>query len=252
MIVRDADRVHAACVLVARVVAGVSESIAELRGWTVDVVNAGHRPTAGRDVIRITGVEPGRALAIRHVIVDDAKGVRAARDEVADRLTDERTVRRTTARVVLRALAVGGAAIFARAVTAATVVGIARVAGQALAVAAMVLRDTARICGAGKAAAERQALEHPQSVGSTALAGMTVVVVYAVGHRRLLARRQHWIPLVSVLTFAGRATRYNVRLAFLIGAAHYLAAGIHAVADTAVQSKAEEARMAIGVTFASR
>lgn len=183
MIVRDAHRVHAARVLVACIVAGVREPVAELRGRAVDVVDARHGAAAGHNVVRIAGVEPGRALAVCHVIVDHAERVRAARDEVADRLADERTIRRRAATcLVLRALAVGGAAILARAVAAATVIRIASVAGQALAMATMILRDAARVRGAGEAAAEGQALEHTQGVWSATLARTTVVVIDAVRH----------------------------------------------------------------------
>lgn len=48
VIIRDADRVHAAGILVAGVVAGVRESIAELRWRAVDVIDAGYRTAPGR------------------------------------------------------------------------------------------------------------------------------------------------------------------------------------------------------------
>lgn len=101
VIVRDADGVHAARVLVAGVVAGVREPVAELGRRAVDVVDAGHRAAAGRRVVRVAGVEPGRALAVRHVVVDDAESVGAAGDEVADRLAGERPVRGAATRLVL-------------------------------------------------------------------------------------------------------------------------------------------------------
>lgn len=48
VIISDADSVHAARILVANTVAGVREPIAELRRWTVDVVDARHRTASGR------------------------------------------------------------------------------------------------------------------------------------------------------------------------------------------------------------
>lgn len=47
MIVCDANGIHPASVLVAGVVTGVREPVAELRRWTVDVVDAGNRATPG-------------------------------------------------------------------------------------------------------------------------------------------------------------------------------------------------------------
>jgi hypothetical protein len=80
---------------------------------------------------------------------------------------------------------------------------------------------------------------------------MAVVVAYAVGHRWLLAGRQHRIPFVAILALASRAPRHDVRLAFLIGTAHHLAAGIHALVHTAVQDDAEGSRLAVRVVRAS-
>lgn len=185
------------------------------------------------------------------MVVDDAESVGPAGDEVADRLAGEqRAVRGAAARLVLRALAVRGATILARALTAATVVRIADVTGQALAAATMALRHAARVRGAGEAAAERQALEHAEGVRSAALAGVAVDVADAVGHGRFLAGRLHRVPLVAVLALAGRAARY-VDLALLIGAAHHFAAGVHAVARTAVQLEAEGAGWAVLVVGAA-
>lgn len=84
VIVGDTDGVYAARVLVTGIVTGVREPVAELRQRAVDVVDTRHRSTAGRRIVGVAGVEPGRALAVRHVVVDDAEGVRAARDKVAD------------------------------------------------------------------------------------------------------------------------------------------------------------------------
>lgn len=245
VIVRDADCVHAAGVLVAGVVAGVCQSVAELRRRTVDVVYAGHGAATGRRVVRIAGVQTGRALAVRHVIVNDAERVRAARYEVADQLTGERTVGSAATRLILRALAVRGAAILARTVTATAVVRIARVTRQTVATAIVILRHAARICRTSEAAAERHALEHAERVRPATLARATVVVAYAVGHRGFLAGRQYRIPLVSVLTLASGVTGYDIGLALLISAAHNFAAWIHAVAHAAVQDDAEGTRLAV-------
>jgi len=80
---------------------------------------------------------------------------------------------------------------------------------------------------------------------------VTVVVAYAVGYRWLLARRQHRIPLVAILALASRASRYDIRLAFLISTAYHFAAGIHALVHIAVQDDAEGSRLAVRVARAS-
>jgi len=48
MIFCYADRVYTTCILVAGVITSVRKSVAELRRWTVNVVNAGHRATSRR------------------------------------------------------------------------------------------------------------------------------------------------------------------------------------------------------------
>lgn len=128
VVVRNADRVHAARVFVAGVIAGVCESVTELRWRTVDVVDAGNRTTPGCRVIRITGVLPRWTFAVRHVIVDNAERVGTAGDEVANQLASEGTVWSAATRLILRALAVRGATILAWTVTAPTIVWIAGVA----------------------------------------------------------------------------------------------------------------------------
>jgi len=92
VVIRDADRVHTARVFVAGVIAGVCESIAELRRRAVDVVDAGHRMTPGCRVVRIAGILPRWTFTIRYVIVDDTERVGTTSDEVADQLTSEWTV----------------------------------------------------------------------------------------------------------------------------------------------------------------
>jgi len=251
VVVRDADRVYAARILVAGIIAGVREPVAELSWRAVDVVDARYCSTSGGRVVRIARVESGRALAVGHVVVDDAESVRAAGDEVADQLAGERTVRGAATRLILLALAVGGAAILARTVTTATVVRIASVAWQAVATALMILGHAARVRGAGEAAAERHALEHSQRVRPAALARVALAVAYTVGHRWLLARRQHRVPFVAILALASRAPRHDVRLAFLISTAHHLAARIHALVHAAVQDDAEGSRLAVRVARAS-
>lgn len=127
VIVRNANRIHAARVLVAGVVAGVRESVAELGRWTIDVVDAGHWTTPGRRIIRIAGVLSGRTFAIRHVIINDAERIGTTGDEVADQLASKRAIRGTATRLIFRALAIGRATILARTVTAPTVIRIASV-----------------------------------------------------------------------------------------------------------------------------
>lgn len=239
VIVRNANRVHATRILVTGVVAGVRESVAELGRWTIDVIDAGHCAAPGRRIVRIAGILPRWTFAVRHVVVDDTKCVGTACDKVADQLASKRTIRGTATRLIFRALAVGGATVLARTVATPTIIRIAGVTRQTLAVTVMVLRHAAGIRGAGETVAKRHALQHAECIRSAALARVAVVVAYTVGHRWLLAGRQYRIPLVAVLTFASGVTRYDVGFALLIGAAHYFAARIYAVAHAAVQSDAE-------------
>lgn len=168
------------------------------------------------------------------MIIDDAECVRAAGDEVADQLTDERTIRSAATRLILRTLAVGGATVLARTLTAPAIVRITGITRQTLATAVMILRHAAGIRGAGETIAKQHALEDAERVRLAGLARMTIVVAYTIGHRWFLARRQYRVPLVAILTLTGGMTWYNVRLAFLIGAAYHFATGIHTVAHTAV------------------
>jgi hypothetical protein len=251
MIVSDANSVYATSILVAGVVTDVSEPVAELRRWTIDVIDARYCTTARRYVVGITDVEPGWALAVCHMIVDDAESVGAARDEVADRLTGKQAVRGAATRLVLRAFAVRGATIFAQTVTAATVIWIAGIAGEAFTTATVVFRDTARVHSTSEAAAERKAFEHTKSVRSTTLTGVAVVVADTVRYGWFLARRLHRVPLVAVLTFAGRVARYSVGLALLIGATYHFAAGVYAIVYTAFQFDTERAMLTLRVARAA-
>lgn len=98
----------------------------------------------------------------------------------------------------------------------------------------MVLRHAAGIHGAGETIAKRHALQHAKRVRSTTLARVAVVVAYAVGHRWLLAGREHRIPLVAVLALASGVTGYDVGFALLISTAYHFTARIYAVTHTAV------------------
>lgn len=239
VIVRNADRVHAARVLIAGVVTGVRESVAELTRRAVDVVDAGHRAASGCRVVRIAGVLPGRTFAVRHVVIDNAECVGTARDKIADQLASEKTIRGTATRLIFRAFAVSGATVLTWTMTASTIIRIADVTRQTVATAVMIFRHATRIRGAGETVAERHALEHAERVRFAALARVTVVVAYTVGYRRFFAGRQYRIPLVAILTFASGVAGYDIGFALLISAAYYLAAGVYAVAHTAVQSNAE-------------
>lgn len=154
VIVRNANRVHPTRVLVAGVVTGVRESIAKLSRRTINVVDAGYCATPGRRVVRIAGVLTRWTFTVRHVIVDDAKCVGAACNKVADQLASKRTIRGTATRLILRALAVGGATVLARTVATPTIIRIAGVTRQTLAMTVMVLRHATRIHGTGETVAK--------------------------------------------------------------------------------------------------
>lgn len=168
------------------------------------------------------------------MIIDNAECVWTARDKIADQLTGEWTVWSAATRLIFWTLTVGSATVLAWTLTASAIVRITGVARQTIATAAMVFRHAARIRGAGETVAERHTFEYAKRVRPASLTRMAIVVAYAIGHRRLLARRQYRIPLVAVLTLTGGMTGYNVRLAFLISAAHHFAAGIYAIAYTTV------------------
>lgn len=182
VVIRDANGIHSACILVAGVVAGVREPVAELGRWAVDVVDAGHRATTGCRVVRVASVRSRRTLAVGHVIIDDAERVRAAGDKIADQLTGERTIRSAATRLILWTLAVGGATVLARALTTSAIVRITCVAWQTIATAMMILGHAARIHGAGETIAKRHALKHAERVRPASLARMTVIVTNAIGY----------------------------------------------------------------------
>lgn len=129
VIVSNADRVHPASVFVASVVASVRQSVAELGRRAIDVVDTGNRSTSLDPVVRISHVQARWAFAIGNVIVDHAQSVRAAGNEIADRLTSQQTFVGAPAGLVLGTLAVGRALILPRCLTALSVVRIAHEAG---------------------------------------------------------------------------------------------------------------------------
>lgn len=103
------------------------------------------------------------------MIIDNTERIWPARDEVADQLAGKRTFRSTATRLILRAFAVGGATILARAVTAPAIVRITRITRQALATALMILRYTTRIRSASETTAQREALQNTKRVRSATL-----------------------------------------------------------------------------------
>lgn len=116
----------------------------------------------------------------------------------------------------------------------------------------MSLGHALRIDSAGEAATDGRAFEHTERVRSAGFGGVTVVVGNTVGNRRLLAGRQYWVPLVSVLAFASRVTRDYIRFALLMSSADHFAARIHALASAAVEDKAEGALAAVRVASTAR
>lgn len=127
VVVCNTNRVHAARILVAGVVTDVRESVAKLVQRTIDVVDAGHRTASRRRVVRIAGVLPGRAFAVCYVIINDAKCIRTACDEIADQLAGKRTVRGAATRLILCTLAVSGATVLTWTMAASTIIRIAGV-----------------------------------------------------------------------------------------------------------------------------
>lgn len=253
VVVRYANGVRPASVLVAGVVAGVGQPVAELGGRAVDVVDAGHGLATADSVVGVARVQPRGAFAVGHVVVDHAQSVRPARDEIAHRLTREQPLPPAPARLVLGALGVRRAPIPPPRLAPVPIVRIARETGQTLATPAMPLRHASRVGGAREAPAHRGALQHAERIGSARLHSVTIVVRYAVGDRGFLAGRGHGIPLVAVLTLAGGVAGARVRLALLMGAAHEFAARVNALAAAAVfEGDAERAGGAVGVVVAAR
>lgn len=251
VVVRYANGVHPASILAAGVVTSVGQPVAKLRGRAVKVVDAGDRFASLDRVVGIASVEAGRALAVCHVIVNHAQRVRPARDEIAHRLTREKPLLPAPARLILGALGVRGAPILPTRLATVTIVGIPHETGQTLATAAMLLCHASRVGGACEAFTHRGALQYAERIGPAALRRVAIVVGYAIGDRWLLARRQYRIPLVPVLALASRVAGDYVRLALLVGAAHHLAARVHALADAVVERDAERVLGAVGVVAAT-
>lgn len=145
MIVGYADCVDTAGVLVAGVVTSVSEPVAELGRRTVDIVDARYALASVRHLVRVARVETGRTFANGLVIVDDAESVRTAGDEVAHWLASEHIFARRPACLILGTLSIGRAAILRRCLATVTIVRISNVAGQTLALSAMIVGDALRV-----------------------------------------------------------------------------------------------------------
>lgn len=253
VLVRYADRVRPASVLVAGVVTGVGQPVAKLRGRAVDVVHAGDGLATVDGVVGVARVQAWGALAVGHVIVHHAQSVRPARDEVAHRLAREKPLLAAPARLLLGALGVRRAPIPPTRLATVAIVGIPHEAGQTLATAAMLLRHAPRVGGAREAGAHRGALQHAERVGPARFRPVAVVVRYAIGDRGFLAGRRHGVPLVAVLTLAGGVARARVGLAPLMGTAHHFAARVHALAAAPVlEGDAERTPRAVGVLVAAR
>lgn len=87
----NANGILAARQFIANVVAGVRETIAQLSGRTVDVVDARDALATGCHVVWIASVWPGRTLTFSDVIVADANRLWATIDIFACRATGSRS-----------------------------------------------------------------------------------------------------------------------------------------------------------------
>lgn len=194
--VGEAHGVRAARVIVAQVRARMRLPVAHLRLRTIVVVHARNPSAAGRRV-RVAGVRAGRTLALRHVIVGHANGVRAALRTVTDRLARFRSAgrRRFHARFGGRTFDVLLAtARFLDRATAVPVVCVAHETGRALAAALVLTGHAYRVERARERRADRRTLQHVQRVRFARLVVRTVGVHRTVGQRRFLALGHYGIP----------------------------------------------------------
>lgn len=194
VIVGNAHSVYSTGTLVAGVEASVSQSVAELRGRTVDVVDAWNGLTTAGPVVWITGKQPWWTLTVALVIVDHAQGVWSARDEITDWLTAQVTLRVGLAGAIFRTLAVGGAFVPTSSSATLTIVWIALVARQTLATRSMILGQAQGVLRAGESVADLHALQHTERIDSTGLVVATPIVADAIGHCWYFAERSHRVP----------------------------------------------------------
>lgn len=214
---------------VADVATSVTEAVAELSRWTVDIVDARDALATHNWIVRITGVQSRRAFAVGHMVVRDAEGARSTGHEIAKRLTGENAFGVGLARAVFRTVGFQSALIFPPSLTAEPVVGVSRVTREALAPRFVVDRDALGVGGAGEAFADGMALQNAERVRVAGGDGRTVLVDHALGHGWFLASRQYRVPFVAIEALAAGAARV-VDLTLLVRAAGYLAAGVDALA----------------------
>lgn len=89
MIFGNANCIFTTRLLVANIVASVSQSITQLSWWTVDVIHTGNSFTASIHVVRITIIRTRWTLTFSYVIISNAYCLRTTLDVFACRSTHE-------------------------------------------------------------------------------------------------------------------------------------------------------------------
>uniref|UniRef100_A0A2M3ZSQ5 Putative secreted peptide n=1 Tax=Anopheles braziliensis TaxID=58242 RepID=A0A2M3ZSQ5_9DIPT len=85
MVLRNADRILTARILLAHVHAAVRHPVAELLHRTVPIVDARYRLAALGEIVRIAGIRPRWTLALGSMVVRYANGKRTTLDTVTGR-----------------------------------------------------------------------------------------------------------------------------------------------------------------------
>lgn len=250
VIFRYADGIDSARIFLANVETSMGETVAELMSGAVDVINAGYRFAAQSRIVRIAGIKSRRTLTSGHVIVDQANGVRPARDGFTGRSASRRSgFVEKAASFVLGTLSVGGATVFREGFTTASVVGIAREVRKAL-TAPFVTRGNANGVGrAGEIRANGGAFQDSQSVRFASRRGRAIVVPRAIGQRRFFAKRFYRIPNVALLTIAYRMSVFVDGANFVCSASDGTA-GIDASFVTVYAGSAYQPGGTVFVSFA--
>lgn len=195
----NADCIASARVFLANVVATVRQTITQLMTGTVDVVNAGHGLAPRGEVVGISRIRTRGALTTRHMVIDQANGVRTAHDRLAGWSTtqDSRSGVRT-ASFQFRALRIGGALVLQNGFAAVPIVRITRKIWQTLTVSFVGDRNADRIARTSEFRASGNAFKYAQGVRLTGGSLGAVFVLCAVGKRRSFADGFYRVPDESV------------------------------------------------------
>lgn len=159
MVVSNTHGIVATGLFIAHIVAGVGESVAELRSRTIDVVHTWHAATTVGLVVWVAGKRSWRTLALGIMIVGDANRMGSTLDSIA-RWTTLHDAIITYTSLRFGTFSVRGALATQLSATSITVVGVARVPAQAVATALVVLGHAHGVRGTRELEAHSYTLGH--------------------------------------------------------------------------------------------